>query len=73
MTKSLKHCPSCRKAVAAADPHYPFCGERCQVIDLGNWSSEKYVAYSPLTEADEHLDPRYPADSPSSPSDSNDE
>jgi len=21
----------------------PFCSERCKLIDLGNWASEKYV------------------------------
>lgn len=43
---------------------YPFCSERCQTIDLGNWASEKYVAHSPLTEADEKINPaeRIPED-----------
>ena len=27
---------------------YPFCSERCKIIDLGNWASEKYVVSSPL-------------------------
>jgi hypothetical protein len=26
---------------------FPFCSERCRVLDLGNWSSEKYVISSP--------------------------
>ena len=25
------------------DPFMPFCSERCKLIDLGNWASEKYV------------------------------
>ena len=74
MTQSLKPCPICRKGVARGDSYYPFCSERCQVIDLGNWASEKYVAHSPLTEADEQLDAQSPSDSPvGSPSDSHDE
>lgn len=24
-------------------PHFPFCTERCKLLDLGNWASEKYV------------------------------
>ena len=36
-------CPICKKEVKAGDPDFPFCGERCRIIDLGNWSAEKYV------------------------------
>jgi hypothetical protein len=36
------NCPICRKGVDRTNPEYPFCGERCRVIDLGNWASEKY-------------------------------
>lgn len=41
-------CPICRKQVQPPDPYYPFCSERCQLIDLGNWASEKYVISTPL-------------------------
>jgi endogenous inhibitor of DNA gyrase (YacG/DUF329 family) len=40
-------CPICKKAVKLGDPDFPFCGERCRLVDLGNWSSEKYVISSP--------------------------
>jgi len=36
-------CPICRKAVQPDDPFTPFCSDRCRIIDLGNWASEKYV------------------------------
>ena len=36
-------CPICRKAVQPDDPFMPFCSDRCRIIDLGNWASEKYV------------------------------
>ena len=26
----------------------PFCSERCRIIDLGNWASEKYVISTPI-------------------------
>ena len=25
----------------------PFCSERCCIIDLGNWATEKYVISTP--------------------------
>lgn len=45
-------CPICKKPVARTDPDYPFCSERCQTIDLGNWASEKYVVSEPLRPED---------------------
>jgi len=41
-------CPICKKPVALTDPHMPFCSERCKLIDLGNWASEKYVISTPV-------------------------
>lgn len=36
-------CPICNKEVAWEDNQYrPFCSERCKLIDLGSWASEKY-------------------------------
>jgi endogenous inhibitor of DNA gyrase (YacG/DUF329 family) len=40
-------CPICRKPVAPDAPEMPFCSERCRLIDLGNWASEKYVIPAP--------------------------
>lgn len=36
-------CPICRKPVEQATVDFPFCSERCRLLDLGNWASEKYV------------------------------
>lgn len=36
-------CPICKKEVALGDLDFPFCSERCRLIDLGNWASGKYV------------------------------
>jgi endogenous inhibitor of DNA gyrase (YacG/DUF329 family) len=30
----------------------PFCSERCRIIDLGNWASEKYVISTPARPED---------------------
>jgi endogenous inhibitor of DNA gyrase (YacG/DUF329 family) len=41
-------CPICKKDVQPGDPEAPFCSERCRIIDLGNWASDKYVISTPL-------------------------
>ena len=39
------------------NPHRPFCSERCRVIDLGSWASERYrIAGEPIA-ADETDEP----------------
>lgn len=37
-------CPTCRKPVRwePASIFRPFCCERCRLIDLGAWASERY-------------------------------
>jgi uncharacterized protein len=40
-------CPICEKKVSLDDPEMPFCSERCRLIDLGNWATEKYVISEP--------------------------
>jgi uncharacterized protein len=39
-------CPICKKPVEEGDTqaprYYPFCSERCKLIDLGRWLGEKY-------------------------------
>jgi uncharacterized protein len=49
-------CPICKKAVALGDADFPFCSERCRIIDLGNWATDKYVipgAPVPTTQEEE--------------------
>ncbi len=52
-------CPICKKPVEPGTPHFPFCSERCRIIDLGSWASEKYVISTPahLSELPEHEGP----------------
>ena len=45
-------CPTCRKPVQAGSPEFPFCSERCRLLDLGAWASEKYVISTPLKPED---------------------
>ena len=42
-------CPICKKEVALGAADFPFCSERCRLIDLGNWASEKYVVSTPAS------------------------
>jgi endogenous inhibitor of DNA gyrase (YacG/DUF329 family) len=36
-------CPVCRRETTwKGNPFRPFCSERCKLIDLDNWLSERY-------------------------------
>ena len=39
-------CPICKKEYSDDEAHrpptYPFCSERCKLIDLGRWLGDKY-------------------------------
>ncbi|HUV39049.1 MAG TPA: DNA gyrase inhibitor YacG [Planctomycetota bacterium] len=39
-------CPTCRKVLSYRDigeiPHFPFCSERCRMVDLGHWLGGHY-------------------------------
>jgi len=54
----MKHqCPICRRPTdSETDADFPFCSERCRLVDLGNWASEKYVVSSPVFEEEESGD-----------------
>jgi endogenous inhibitor of DNA gyrase (YacG/DUF329 family) len=42
-------CPICRTPTdSESSRDFPFCSERCRLIDLGNWSSEKYKISEPV-------------------------
>ncbi len=46
-------CPICGKETTWKDnPNRPFCSERCKLIDLDNWLSERYRASSPFAAPD---------------------
>ena len=52
MPKRVKlRCPTCKKPVKSADPDFPFCSERCRLIDLGKWASGQYVISEPLQDS----------------------
>ena len=45
-------CPKCQRVLTyerAADlPWFPFCCERCQMVDLGKWLNEEHRLSRPL-------------------------
>jgi len=51
----MKHtCPICNKPTdSETHADFPFCSERCRLLDLGNWALERYVVSQPLFEEDE--------------------
>jgi hypothetical protein len=56
-------CPVCKKKVAFKSPDMPFCSDRCRIIDLGDWASEKHVISTPMrhNEFDDELESVDPA------------
>lgn len=40
--RSLR-CPTCRALVMQTNADFPFCSDRCRLIDLGKWASGGYV------------------------------
>lgn len=49
--KTLR-CPTCKAIVLVGNADFPFCSDRCRVIDLGKWASEGYVIRSPIHDPD---------------------
>lgn len=47
-------CPICKTATYSEKcKDFPFCSERCRMMDLGNWASEKYVVSDPIFDEEE--------------------
>jgi uncharacterized protein len=56
-------CPICRKPVdSETHADFPFCSERCKLLDLGNWASEKYVISEPVLDESVPEAPERPGD-----------
>lgn len=50
----MKHrCPICKAPTdSAVHADFPFCSERCRLLDLGNWAAERYVISEPVFDED---------------------
>lgn len=50
-------CPICRKKIEYAlltdVPTFPFCSERCRLVDFGRWIDEGYVISQSIAPEDE--------------------
>jgi hypothetical protein len=45
---STLRCPTCNTLLLQSDPDFPFCSDRCRLIDLGKWASGAYRISSPI-------------------------
>lgn len=45
-------CPTCHKPATVANEDFPFCSERCRLLDLGKWASGDYRISSPVLDPD---------------------
>jgi len=44
MSPTLVKCPTCKRTIDwSASEFRPFCSDRCRLIDLGAWLSEKHA------------------------------
>ena len=54
-------CPTCRtKVTKDGNKSFPFCSERCQLVDLGRWLAEEYRV--PVEDVDGPQVARLPTD-----------
>ncbi|MBI1983855.1 MAG: DNA gyrase inhibitor YacG [Acidobacteria bacterium] len=52
-------CPICRRETTwEGNPFRPFCSERCQLLDLANWLSERYRVSASAESPDESASAR---------------
>jgi endogenous inhibitor of DNA gyrase (YacG/DUF329 family) len=51
-------CPNCkRQSTWEGNPYRPFCSERCKLIDLDNWLSERYRIPAALDDQAQSAEP----------------
>ena len=55
--KLKQFCPICKKPVLyekgrEIPPHFPFCSERCKMVDLGKWLTDEYAIEGELHSED---------------------
>ena len=57
MARKLKlKCPICKKVVTSKEAEFPFCSDRCRLIDLGKWASGGYVISSPVQDTGDGIE-----------------
>jgi len=61
----MSRCPTCRKTAPprAENAFFPFCSERCKLLDLGKWLSGAYrIPVAPSPEGEEPPPPDLPGE-----------
>ena len=51
----IVQCPTCKTSIEWSDKHpqRPFCSQRCQQIDFGDWAKESFaIAGEPALDAE---------------------
>ena len=51
MPKAL-FCPTCRSVVLIDNENFPFCSDRCRILDLGKWAAGDYKVSTPIQDPD---------------------
>lgn len=66
MKALIVSCPRCKKNIeySLENKFRPFCSERCQLIDLGEWATESYKIPVKNTEFDTSADEKTGDDLP---------
>jgi hypothetical protein len=61
---AVAKCPTCRREVLPKkeNPGFPFCSERCRLVDLGKWLGEEYRVADHAPELEEDGLPGTPGD-----------
>lgn len=52
-TRRSLRCPQCGKVIEERGPHFPFCSERCRLVDLSRWLDGEYRISRPLRADDD--------------------
>ena len=47
-----RRCPSCGQPVDQAAATFPFCSQRCRLVDLNRWFQGDYKISRPVEETD---------------------
>lgn len=50
----IRNCPICATPVdSQSNREFPFCSERCRLLDLGAWAAGKYAVSEPVFDEEE--------------------
>ncbi|HVS73290.1 MAG TPA: DNA gyrase inhibitor YacG [Phycisphaerae bacterium] len=62
---NMFRCPMCKAYLPHANvPTFPFCSDRCRLLDLNNWMEGNYSVSRPMDPGEEEETPRPPASPP---------